>query len=264
VQAATTPRSAGGDRPSPSFSTERFAALSLVSPSGPDRRRATACRHDSSDVSGSVASHGPARGRLVGTLVVPHRTADVVARFQTPRRRRRLAMAPRALGRPSSRRHPGAHADGAAHRRTRCSFRYFEPSLQSAFHPSISLLVRYRSRAHNQPYDGYTSRFKLQSQTVLLMGADGATGGGTARDVARGCNPLLRTIPGYLPAPHRHDSDPPVPGLALPFTRRRTAGPLTAPARPRTGPDVPVHSPLLRHSQLLSHPPPSDMLKSNR
>jgi len=89
-------------------------------------------------------------------------------------------MAPegsRSRPRAWSRSH-GAHAYGATHRRTRCSFGYFEPSLQSAFHPSINLLVRYRSRAGGQPCDGYTSLFKLQSQTVLLVGSDGPAGGG--------------------------------------------------------------------------------------
>ena len=57
-------------------------------------------------------------------------------------------------------RREGPHAHKAAHRRTRRSFGYFEPSLQSTLHPSIGLLVCYRSRASDQPCDGYTSHFK--------------------------------------------------------------------------------------------------------
>lgn len=50
-------------------------------------------------------------------------------------------------------------------------FRHFELSLQSSLHPSINLLLRYRSRAGIQPFKGHTLHIKLQSQEALLEGA---------------------------------------------------------------------------------------------
>lgn len=50
-------------------------------------------------------------------------------------------------------------------------FRHFELSLQSSLHPSINLLLRYRSRAGIQPFKGHTLHIKLQSQEALLQGA---------------------------------------------------------------------------------------------
>jgi len=54
--------------------------------------------------------------------------------------------------------------------RTCARFRYFELSLQSALHRSITLLVRYRFRASIEPCEGWTSPFKLQFQEALLSG----------------------------------------------------------------------------------------------
>lgn len=58
---------------------------------------------------------------------------------------------------------------GTIHPHTHGSFRNFELSLQSPLHPSITLLVRYRSHTCIQPYEGYTSLFKLHSQRALLV-----------------------------------------------------------------------------------------------
>ena len=58
---------------------------------------------------------------------------------------------------------------GIIHPHTRSSFRNFELSLQSPLHPSITLLVRYRSHTGIQPYQGHTWQFKLHSQRALLV-----------------------------------------------------------------------------------------------
>jgi len=55
-------------------------------------------------------------------------------------------------------------------------FRYFELSLQSPFHPSIALLVRYRAHAGIRPCEGFTSRFKLHAERVILARANDADG----------------------------------------------------------------------------------------
>jgi hypothetical protein len=51
------------------------------------------------------------------------------------------------------------------------SFRYFELSLQSPFHHSIALLVRYRSHTGIRPREGFTSRFALHAERVILARA---------------------------------------------------------------------------------------------
>lgn len=86
--------------------------------------------------------------------------------------------------------HPHAHD----------SFRNFELSLQSPLHPSIALLVRYRSHTGIQPYQGYTWRFRLQSQGALLVHQAGvntqATGRPTVAELQHGAVTLdSKSIP---------------------------------------------------------------------
>jgi len=113
-----------------------------------------------------VTDHAPARGHLArhthrrtrsGAAGAPRLrgapTAPAAVRWRYPH-------TPRPGGPEAPDAERGPHAHKATHRRTRRSFGYFEPSLQSALHPSIGLLVCYRSRASDQPYDGYTSHFK--------------------------------------------------------------------------------------------------------
>lgn len=86
--------------------------------------------------------------------------------------------------------HPHAHD----------SFRNFELSLQSPLHPSIALLVRYRSHTGIQPYQGYTWQFRLQSQGALLVHQAGvvthATGQPTVAELQHGAVTLdSKSIP---------------------------------------------------------------------
>jgi len=64
---------------------------------------------------------------------------------------------------------PEQQLQGIIHPHAHDSFRDFELSLQSPLHPSITLLVHYRSHTGIQPYQGYTWQFELQSQGALLV-----------------------------------------------------------------------------------------------
>ena len=100
--------------------------------------------------------------------------------------------------------------------------------MQSALHPSISLLVCYQSHTGVQPSDGYTSRVKLHSQTDLLVDAGGsARTPGRRTPIARGCHPLARTVPGDLLAPPGSAGPPArsASDMAAILTERRIADP---------------------------------------
>jgi len=91
-------------------------------------------------------------------------------------------------------------------RRSCRGFRDFEPPLQGALHPSITLLVRYRFHACIVPCTGYTVLFKLQSQATLLQeaGSNALPDHGTQHRT--GQYPCVvahsRDIPGAWPTGH--------------------------------------------------------------
>lgn len=146
-------------------------------------------------------------------------------------------------------------------------------------HPSITLLVHYRSQVCMPPCDGYTSLFKLQSQATLLgdtashipvIPAHGSAirdslpvswvhsrtllGTGKHRDTAN-CSIAHRVC--WIPT--KADRDAPQP--------RHHAGDLKSGSSSQEAhfQEEPwvllVHSPLLQQSRLLAVPPLSDMLK---
>jgi len=99
---------------------------------------------------------------------------------------------------------------------TSSRFRDCELSLQSSLHLSIALLVRYRSRAGIQPCVGYTTRFELQSQAVLLAGTQRVTlsradDGAIFTTSQRGCHPPFQYHSRQLRAAVRSHWAPPRP-----------------------------------------------------
>jgi len=199
-----------------------------VSPSGPGRRSATVHRRDSSHLpraGGGLSGRRRAGPRSLGRNNCAARTTKVRLTWH-PRDR----VHARGRGRGPTGRTPmepptaePAAASGTLNPLCRVLF-----TLRSIYLCAIGP-VPVVSLATDTPRCSSCSpkQFYSWARTV-------PPGAVRAHTSARGCNPLLRAVPGYLRAPHHHTDDLSVPGLASPFTRRRTAGPLTPP-RPAQG-----------------------------
>ena len=121
----------------------------------------------------------------------------------------------------------------------------------------------YRSHVSRVPCEGYTSHFKLQSQATLLLDPSSNIRMATAHKHVWDSIPLERTIPGHSLVHGQAKTSPPGP--------QPTASAETHESRShhcaarfglfRVRHLLPIHSPLLKQSRLLSLPPLSDMLK---
>ena len=124
-------------------------------------------------------------------------------------------------------------------------------------HPSITLLVRYRSQVYMLPCDGYTSHFKLQSQATLLEDRTNSTTVGHSTHPAEGtvalyCGPFQGSSWCHDSLQHSQSFHSPQHLLESRIADQKlTSGRAM----------LPVHSPLPKQSLLLAFPPLNDMLK---
>lgn len=137
-------------------------------------------------------------------------------------------------------------------------------------HPSITLLLRYRSQVCMPPCDGYTSLFKLQSQATLLEDAASHTRmNPSAQPSIRDSLPVSwvhsRTLLGTGITGRSQPLHSPQCLLESNESRSRQALHECCPSQESQFQEEPwvllVHSPLLQQSRLLAVPPLSDMLK---
>lgn len=110
-------------------------------------------------------------------------------------------------------------------------------------------------------FGGYTPNFKLQSQATLLLDPDRHIRMAQQTASVEDSNQLQWTIPGHFlsPSQARHSHQ-----VHLPTASAENHLSQQDPLFRQVVPDclaLLVHSPLLKQSQLLAIPPPSDMLK---
>lgn len=101
------------------------------------------------------------------------------------------------------------------HRRFCRGFRGFQPSSQSALHPSFALLLGYRYQVRRLPCHGYIWRFELQFQATLLRDPSGSRHGGPGHTMFSGGDgsprwwPIPEPFP--VPQPPQHEPKGPLP-----------------------------------------------------
>jgi hypothetical protein len=133
--------------------------------------------------------------------------------------------------------------------------RTLELSLQSSLQLSLTVLVRYRSRVQYLALDGVYHPLRAALSSNPTLGKEPTAGDGIVSYlVARALHPLRVMAPvreTWTRLSGRNNSEPPIHHIALASANDGGFGAGL----------IPVHSPLLGESWLVSFPPLNDMLK---